>query len=84
MVITIIIIAVVVVIILAIIGIYNNHDKYFIPANFMDGNFAKGYAVYGDAEMDDAITHEYDEPVWDWADDYSSATATFTCTVCGH
>ncbi len=27
--------------------------------------------------------HAYDEPVWDWADDYSSATATFTCTECG-
>ncbi len=27
--------------------------------------------------------HVYGEPVWDWADDYSSATATFTCTDCG-
>lgn len=27
--------------------------------------------------------HTYDEPVWEWADDYSSATATFKCTKCG-
>ena len=27
--------------------------------------------------------HAYDEPVWDWAHDHSSATATFTCAGCG-
>ena len=27
--------------------------------------------------------HTYGEPVWNWADDYSSATAIFTCTICG-
>lgn len=27
--------------------------------------------------------HEYDEPVWSWADDYSAATATFVCNICG-
>ncbi|MBO4733482.1 MAG: hypothetical protein J5662_03300, partial [Clostridia bacterium] len=27
--------------------------------------------------------HTYGDPVWNWADDYSSATATFTCTKCG-
>ena len=27
-------------------------------------------------------THTYGEPVWTWAEDYSSATATFTCS-CG-
>ena len=28
-------------------------------------------------------SHTYDEPVWDWAEDKQSATATFTCE-CGH
>ncbi len=27
--------------------------------------------------------HSYGEPEWAWAEDYSSATATFTCTECG-
>ncbi len=26
-----------------------------------------------------ALGHAYGEPTWDWADDYSKATATFTC-----
>jgi hypothetical protein len=26
--------------------------------------------------------HTYGAPVWSWADDYSSATATFSCTTC--
>ena len=29
-------------------------------------------------------SHTYDEPAWDWAEDQSSATATFTCEKCGH
>lgn len=29
-------------------------------------------------------THVYAEPVWSWADDYTSATATFTCDNCQH
>ena len=29
-------------------------------------------------------SHTYDEPVWDWAEDKQSATATFTCEKCGH
>lgn len=28
--------------------------------------------------------HTYGEPVWTWAEDYKSATAKFTCSVCGH
>ena len=27
-------------------------------------------------------THSYGEPAWEWADGYSSATATFTCSGC--
>ena len=30
-----------------------------------------------------AHVHTYGEPVWDWAGNYSSAAATFTCTGCG-
>lgn|GEM_PF-398731 len=30
-----------------------------------------------------ALGHQYGEPVWNWADDYKSATATFTCGICG-
>ena len=32
------------------ISIYNNHAVYFTPEKFIDGDFAKAYAVYGDAE----------------------------------
>ena len=28
------------------------------------------------------LPHTYGAPVWTWADDYSSATATFTCVCC--
>ena len=28
-------------------------------------------------------THTYGTPTWSWANDYSSATATFTCAECG-
>ena len=31
-----------------------------------------------------ATGHSYGEPEWTWAEDYSSASAVFTCTVCGH
>ncbi len=29
-----------------------------------------------------ATGHAYDKPVWKWADDFTSATATFTCANC--
>lgn len=28
--------------------------------------------------------HEYGNPIWSWAENQSSATATFTCEKCGH
>ena len=31
-----------------------------------------------------ATGHTYGEPVWSWNEDHTSATATFTCTVCEH
>ncbi len=40
-----------------------------------------GAAACGGGEQEH--THNYGEPVWAWTDDYSSATATFTCTECG-
>ncbi len=51
-----------------------------------------GYTVYACSVCGDvdpthkdvvAARHAYGEPVWNWADDHSSATATFTCTDCG-
>ncbi len=41
--------------------------------------------TYTDTYMEDHI-HTYGDPVWTWADDYSSAKATFTCTapICKH
>ena len=30
-----------------------------------------------------ATGHDYSDPVFDWSDDYSTATATFTCDSCG-
>ncbi len=32
----------------------------------------------------DPLGHTYGEPVWTWAEDYSKATAEFTCSVCDH
>jgi len=34
-------------------------------------------------ESIDALGHTYGEPTWKWEEDYSAATATFTCEVCG-
>ena len=36
--------------------------------------------VLGTASTEHTV-HNYGEPVWAWAEDYSSATATFTCTL---
>ncbi len=33
--------------------------------------------------LTEECTHDYGNPVWTWADDYSSATAEFTCSLCG-
>jgi uncharacterized repeat protein (TIGR02543 family) len=43
--------------------------------------------VYSETSLD-AVTnsktgHSYDEPVWNWADDNSAASAKFTCAKCG-
>ena len=34
-------------------------------------------------DVGSATGHSYGEPVWTWSEDYSTATATFTCPACG-
>lgn len=41
---------------------------------------ACGYSY--DSDEKDAIGHSYGEPVWEWAEDHSAATVTFTCGNC--
>ncbi len=52
----------------------NTYAVNELPAVTADVTYT---AVYTAAE------HSYGEPEWAWAQDYSSATATFTCTVGG-
>ena len=35
-----------------------------------------------EVKAEKACEHVYGDPVWTWAEDYSSAKATFTCTLC--
>ncbi len=49
----------------------NNSQSYFIPAGG-DGS----EPLTGSSTL---CKHVWGEPVWDWAQDYSGATATFTC-----
>ena len=41
--------------------------------------------TYTDEQVEEvpAQGHSWGEPTWEWAEDYSSATATFECAVCG-
>ncbi|MEE3428997.1 MAG: leucine-rich repeat protein [Ruminococcus sp.] len=60
-------------------GVFNNmtvtarlkHATAFNRSNFMQKSIT--YVITDDA-------HSYGNPVWTWADDYSSASAKFTCT----
>lgn len=61
------------------IGIYNNHEVYFTPSKFLDGNFAKAYALYGDATATDVTEHQYDD---NWTSD-GDETHSRVCAVCG-
>ena len=48
------------------------------------GNYTYEAVRYEDIENDPPTgEHTYGEPSWEWADDCSSATATFTCSGCG-
>jgi hypothetical protein len=38
------------------------------------------FATQTKTESIEALGHDFGEPVWTWAEDYSSATATFTCS----
>ena len=49
--------------------------SYLIPANGSGGAALTGTVV--------VCGHTWGAPEWDWADDYSSATATFTCGKVG-
>ncbi len=49
----------------------NNSQSYFIPAGGDGSEPLTGVATL--------CKHVWGEPVWDWAQDYSGATATFTC-----
>ena len=56
----------------------NGNNLYTVTENVwtdVDGT----WSIY----TSDECTHDYGNPVWTWADDYSSATAEFTCSLCG-
>lgn len=50
--------------------------KYFSDANAENEIEANSWVI-------PATGHSYGEPAWTWADDFSTATATFTCSTCG-
>ena len=50
---------------------------YTATATFNDKEYTDTKEIAGEA----ATGHSYGEPKWTWAEDYTSATATFTCTA---
>ena len=69
---------------------YDDSEKHYAFFGWSDG--VNTYAVGTLPAVSDDVTytaeyaetpHTYGEPVWAWAEDYSSAAATFTCTVGG-
>lgn len=65
-------------------------EKIFTDSN---GNIYTAGAVSNNSTLagktliphdSDIAAHIYGTPAWIWADDYSTATATFTCSVCNH
>ncbi|MCC8131109.1 MAG: hypothetical protein LIO72_05090 [Ruminococcus sp.] len=46
------------------------------------GTDCKGVAVYGNTQFTGTV-HTYGDPSWSWTG-YTSATATFTCTICNN
>ena len=61
------------------ISIYNHHDVYFTPSKYIDGNFAKAYAVYGDAATEKATGHDWDDGVYTDPTCTEDGYTTFTC-----
>ncbi len=50
---------------------------YTAAVTFQEKDYTAEKIVYGEKGP-----HAYGEPTWNWADDYSSAAATFVCDVC--
>jgi len=48
-----------------------------------DEQFVTETVILGPASTEHTV-HTYGEPEWTWAEDYSTAEATFTCTLEGH
>ncbi|MBQ7542926.1 MAG: hypothetical protein IJT44_11615, partial [Clostridia bacterium] len=63
------------------ISIYNHHDRYFTPSKFLNDGFVKAYAVYGDVEEGDPITHDFGDWEADPADEQNQHIRT--CSRCG-
>lgn len=57
-----------------------------VAETFCKENFWLGIKFVSLGDVPVSHTHTYGTPTWEWADDYSSATATFTCTdvTCQH
>ena len=51
--------------------------RYVASATYEGVEYTSTLTVY------ESHTHTWGEPAWTWADDGSSAAATFTCSVCG-
>ena len=63
-----------------------NNKGVFITTNYSNvTNFGIRPAISVDMHALYALSHEhtYGEPVWKWADDFTSATMTLICTECG-
>ncbi len=62
----------------------SENGKIEHKAVLRQGNYTYEAVRYEDIENDPPTgEHTYGEPSWEWADDHSSATATFTCSDCG-
>ena len=74
------------------IDMYNTYKYVYFTKTYTssDGEISSETVTMGNASDNAAVSitwkeeheHTYGEPEWDWAADYSSATATFTCSSC--
>ncbi|MBR5618493.1 MAG: hypothetical protein IKW76_02015, partial [Clostridia bacterium] len=56
-------------------------DEYTVTVSY--GGNEKYTETAAETTFTVACAHVWNTPTWDWADDYSSAKATFTCADCG-
>ncbi len=70
---------------------YSTSSSHYVFAGWNDGtrvySVAELPAVTNDVTYTAAYTqeeHNYGEPEWTWAENHGSASAEFTCTLCGH